>query len=214
MNPNVVILLYVNINKHISMKSLTTVLVICGAFTACGYAQKDQQNKIFNQEKVNSMKTLHDFKATTIDGEMFDMAQLKGKKVMIVNVASKCGYTPQYKQLQELYVQYKDKGFVILGFPCNQFMGQEPGNEQEIKTFCERNYGVTFPLFSKIDVKGKNQHPIYQWLTQKNHNGVEDSEVSWNFNKYLIDENGNYVMHLKSGADPFDEKILNWLDGK
>ncbi|MCX7743521.1 MAG: glutathione peroxidase [Flavobacteriales bacterium] len=160
------------------------------------------------------MKTLHDFKATTIDGEVFDMAQLKGKKVMIVNVASKCGYTPQYKQLQELYDNYKGKGLVILGFPCNQFMGQEPGSEEEIKAFCEKNYGVTFPLFSKIDVKGKDQHPIYQWLTNKTLNGVEDSEVSWNFNKYLVDEHGKYVMHLKSGADPFDEKIINWLEGK
>lgn len=196
------------------MKTFTTVVFLSTVFTACGFAQKNQQKNTSTQEKVTGMKTLHDFKATTIDGEIFDMAQLKGKKVMIVNVASKCGYTPQYKQLQELYENYKDKGFVILGFPCNQFMGQEPGTEEEIKTFCEKNYGVTFPLFSKIDVKGKDQHPIYQWLTQKALNGVEDSEVSWNFNKYLIDENGKYVMHLKSGADPFDDKIINWLEGK
>lgn len=196
------------------MKTFTTAVFLSAVFTACGFAQKNQQKNTSTQEKLTGMKTLHDFKATTIDGEVFDMAQLKGKKVMIVNVASKCGYTPQYKQLQELYENYKDKGFVILGFPCNQFMGQEPGTEEEIKTFCEKNYGVTFPLFSKIDVKGKNQHPIYQWLTQKALNGVEDSEVSWNFNKYLIDENGKYVMHLKSGADPFDDKIINWLEGK
>jgi glutathione peroxidase len=196
------------------MKTFTTVVFLSAVFTACGFSQKNQQKNTSTQEKVTGMKTLHDFKATTIDGEIFDMAQLKGKKVMIVNVASKCGYTPQYKQLQELYENYKDKGFVILGFPCNQFMGQEPGTEEEIKTFCEKNYGVTFPLFSKIDVKGKDQHPIYQWLTQKALNGVEDSEVSWNFNKYLIDENGKYVMHLKSGADPFDDKIINWLEGK
>lgn len=196
------------------MKTFTTVVFLSAVFTACGFSQKNQQKNTSTQEKVTGMKTLHDFKATTIDGEIFDMAQLKGKKVMIVNVASKCGYTPQYKQLQELYENYKDKGFVILGFPCNQFMGQEPGTEEEIKTFCEKNYGVTFPLFSKIDVKGNDQHPIYQWLTQKALNGVEDSEVSWNFNKYLIDENGKYVMHLKSGADPFDDKIINWLEGK
>lgn len=196
------------------MKTFTSVVFLSAVFTACGFAQKNQQKNTSTQEKVTGMKTLHDFKATTIDGEIFDMAQLRGKKVMIVNVASKCGYTPQYKQLQELYVNYRDKGFVILGFPCNQFMGQEPGTEEEIKTFCEKNYGVTFPLFSKIDVKGKDQHPIYQWLTQKALNGVEDSEVSWNFNKYLIDENGKYVMHLKSGADPFDDKIISWLEGK
>lgn len=196
------------------MKTLVTVVFLSAVFTACGFAQKNQQKNTSTHEKVTGMKTLHDFKATTIDGKIFEMAQLKGKKVMIVNVASKCGYTPQYKQLQELYENYKDKGFVILGFPCNQFMGQEPGTEEEIKAFCEKNYGVTFPLFSKIDVKGKDQHPIYQWLTQKALNGVEDSEVSWNFNKYLIDENGKYVMHLKSGADPFDEKIINWLEGK
>ena len=164
--------------------------------------------------KKSTMKSFYDYTAKTIDGKDFSMKDLKGKKIMIVNVASECGYTPQYKKLQELYVKYKDKGLVILGFPCNQFMGQEPGNEAEIKSFCEKNYGVTFPLFSKIDVKGKEQFPLYQWLTHKDLNGVEDSEVSWNFNKYLIDENGKYVMHLKSGVDPLDSKVIEWLEKK
>lgn len=165
-------------------------------------------------QTTTGMKTLYDFKATDIDGKEYDLSQLKGKKVMIVNVASKCGYTPQYKPLQELYSRYKDKGFVILGFPCNQFMGQEPGDESEIQSFCEKNYGVTFPLFSKIDVKGKEQHPIYQWLTSKSENGVEDSKVGWNFNKYLIDENGHYVKHFESGTDPLSDEIVNWIEGK
>lgn len=171
---------------------------------------------VFSQtpQNVSDTMNLYSFSATSIDGQSYAMSQLKGKKVMIVNVASNCGYTPQYKQLQELYTTYKDSNFVILGFPCNQFLGQEPGSDEKIAAFCEKNYGVTFPLFSKIDVKGKEQHPIYQWLTDKKKNGVEDSDVSWNFNKYLIDENGNYVKHYHSGTAPLDEEILNWLEGK
>lgn len=159
-------------------------------------------------------KTLYDFTALDIDGKEYSLSQLKGKKVMIVNVASKCGYTSQYADLQMLYEKYKDQNFVILGFPCNQFAGQEPGNEATIQEFCQKNFGVTFPLFSKIDVKGKQQHPVYAWLTHKDQNGVEDSDVSWNFNKYLIDENGNYVKHLKSGVNPMDKQVTDWIEGK
>jgi glutathione peroxidase len=194
------------------MKNKFFTLLAFITLVSCSTGQtKTNQSTTTNQ---SGMKTLHDFKATDIDGNEFDLSQLKGKKVIIVNVASKCGYTPQYKQLQELYTRYKDKGLEILGFPCNQFMGQEPGNEDEIQSFCEKNYGVTFKLFSKIDVKGSSQHPIYKWLTSKSENGIEDSEVSWNFNKYLIDENGKYVKHLKSGADPLGDEIINWLEGK
>ncbi len=167
-----------------------------------------------NQNQMMSNTTFHSFEATDIDGNSFAMSSLKGKKVMVVNVASKCGYTKQYEPLQKLYETYKDKGFVILGFPCNQFLGQEPGEESDIKAFCQRNYGVDFPMFSKIDVKGNDQHPIYTWLTQKEQNGVEDSKVSWNFNKYLIDEDGKYVRHLDSGTDPFDAEITAWIEGK
>jgi glutathione peroxidase len=158
--------------------------------------------------------TLYDFKANTIEGTEFNFSRLKGKKVMIVNVASECGYTPQYADLQALYEKYKDKNFEIIGFPCNQFGEQEPGPNDTIKAFCKRNYGVTFQMMDKIDVKGENQHPVYKWLTHKSENGVEDSEVTWNFNKYLVDENGNYVRRCSSKELPGSEAITNWIEGK
>jgi len=157
------------------------------------------------------MQTLHSFKVKDIDGKEYNFANLKGKKVMIVNTASECGYTPQYKQLQELYELYKNKNFVIIGFPCNQFGGQEPGSSTEIKTFCSKNYGVTFPMMEKVDVRGKNESLVFAWLTTKELNGVTGAEVLWNFNKFLIDENGKLVEHLGSSTTPLDDKILNWL---
>lgn len=160
-------------------------------------------------------KNLYDFKAKTIDGTEYDFSQLKGKKVLIVNTASECGYTPQYEGLQALHEKYDSTGkFAIIGFPCNQFGGQEPGTSTEIKTFCTKTYGVTFQMMEKIDVKGENQHPLYKWLTNKSENGVEDSEVKWNFNKYAVDENGNYVKHYGSGVEPMSEEITNWIEGK
>ncbi len=159
-------------------------------------------------------QSFYDFKAKTIDGEIFDFASLKGKKVMIVNTASKCGFTPQYKDLQELYEQYRGKDFVIIGFPANNFAGQEPGTAAEIKEFCSRNYGVTFPMMDKISVKGDDMHPVYQWLTQKSKNGVMDSEVKWNFQKYLIDEKGRLVDVIMSKENPKSDKILQWLASK
>lgn len=163
---------------------------------------------------ASDIKSFHDLTAKDIEGKEFKMSSLKGKKVMVVNVASHCGYTPQYAQLQELYNKYQDKNFVILGFPCNQFMGQEPGSNSEIMDFCQKNYGVTFPMFEKVDVKGPDMCPVFQFLTKKELNSVEDSEVSWNFNKYLIDENGKYIKHYKSGVEPMDEQITNWIEGK
>lgn len=163
---------------------------------------------------AGEVKSFHDLTAKDMQGKEYKMSDLKGKKVLVVNVASHCGYTPQYTQLQELYDKYKNKNFIILGFPCNQFMGQEPGSNSEILDFCQKNYGVTFPLFDKVDVKGPDICPVFQYLTQKALNGVEDSEVSWNFNKYLIDENGKYVKHLKSGVEPMDAEITDWIEGK
>jgi glutathione peroxidase len=161
------------------------------------------------------VKTLHDFKVNTLEGKEFDLASLKGKKVLIVNTASECGYTPQYEGLQKLYEKYQPTGkFEIIGFPCNQFGGQEPGSSTEIATFCKKNYGVTFQLMEKVEVKGDGQCAIYKWLTHKTENGVEDSDVRWNFNKYLIDENGHYVKHLGSGTEPMDEAITKWIEGK
>jgi glutathione peroxidase len=163
---------------------------------------------------IMAQKSIHDFTVTDIYGEEFDMASLKGKKVMIVNTASKCGLTPQYKDLQALYEQKGGDNFVIIGFPANNFMKQEPGTEEEIAAFCEKNYGVTFPMMSKISVKGNDMHPLYQFLTQKAQNGVSDNDVSWNFQKYLIDENGRLVDVISPRTSPTDKKILEWIEGK
>jgi glutathione peroxidase len=156
----------------------------------------------------------YDLSATTIDGQPYAFSQLKGHKVMVVNTASECGFTPQYKQLEELYEHYKDKGFIIVGFPSNDFGGQEPGDEHAIAQFCQKNYGVTFPMMSKVVTHGKGQSPVYAWLTQKALNGKSDSEVKWNFQKYLIDEDGHLVDVLPSAQEPTSERVLNWLDGK
>jgi glutathione peroxidase len=156
-------------------------------------------------------KSLYDFKVKTLEGKEFDFSTLKGKKVMIVNVASKCGYTPQYKDLEALYREYGGDDFVIIGFPANNFMNQEPGSAEEIREFCTANYGVTFPLMEKISVKGKDIHPLYQWLTEKSKNGVMDSEVKWNFQKYLIDENGKLAEVLMPKDKPMDDKVILWL---
>ena len=160
-----------------------------------------------------SEKSLYDFTVKTIDGEDFDMSSLKGKKVLIVNTASKCGFTPQYEDLQKLYETYGGEDFTIIGFPANNFMKQEPGTDEEIKEFCSVNYGVTFPMMSKISVKGNDMHPLYQWLTSKEENGAVDAPVKWNFQKFMIDENGQVVDFAAPGDKPFDDKIVNWIKG-
>jgi glutathione peroxidase len=161
---------------------------------------------------VQEDKTLYDFKVTDIDGKEFDFSSLKGKKILVVNVASKCGLTPQYTKLQELYEKYKDKNFVIVGFPANNFNGQEPGTNEEIKTFCTLNYNVSFPMMSKIDVVGKSKAPIYKWLTEKGENGKLDAEVQWNFQKFMIDENGHLAGFVPPREDPFCNEIVNWIE--
>jgi glutathione peroxidase len=160
---------------------------------------------------TSSTKNLHSFKAKTLEGKEFDFASLKGKKVLIVNTASECGYTPQYKELQSLYVKYSSKNFVIIGFPCNDFGGQEPGTGAEIKSFCQKNYGVTFQMMEKVSIASS---PVYKWLTTKTENGVLDAVVKWNFNKFLIDEKGNLVKYLPSSVKPMDTEITNWIEGK
>lgn len=157
-----------------------------------------------------SSQSFYDFKVKTLEGKDFDLATLKGKKVMVVNTASKCGYTPQYEDLQNLYEQY-GKNLVIIGFPANNFANQEPGSAAEIRQFCTDNYKVTFPLMEKISVKGNDMHPLYKWLTSKSLNGVMDSEVKWNFQKYLIDENGKLVDVIYSKEKPGSEKVIAWL---
>lgn len=157
-------------------------------------------------------KSFYDFAVKTIDGKEFSLSSLKGKKVLVVNVASKCGLTPQYAQLEKLYEKYKDKDFVIIGFPANNFMGQEPGSNEEIAQFCSLNYGVTFPMMAKISVKGKEIAPLYQWLTEKKLNGKEDASVQWNFQKFMIDEDGNWVGFASPKESPFSEKIVTWIE--
>ena len=144
------------------------------------------------------------------DGSPATLGEYRGKVLLLVNVASKCGFTPQYKGLQELYEKYQDK-LVVIGFPCNQFLMQEPGNEEEIATFCEVNYGVTFPLTEKIKVKGSGQHPVYAWLTQKELNGVSDAKIGWNFNKFLISPEGEWLAHFPSKVEPMSEEIETYL---
>ncbi len=160
---------------------------------------------------VAQEKTLYDFTVKDIDGKEFNMSQLKGKKVLIVNVASKCGFTPQYKELESLYQEYKDKNFIIIGFPANNFLHQEPGTNDQIKAFCTLNYGVSFPMMSKISVKGKDIAPIYKWLTMKSENGKFDAPVKWNFQKFMIDEEGRLVDFVPTRQSPRCDKIINWL---
>jgi len=167
-----------------------------------------------NLEVMSQKKTFFDFKTTTLSGEPYDLAQLKGKKVLVVNTASKCGHTPQYKDLEDLYKLYGDNKFVIIGFPSNDFLSQEPGTNKEISEFCTKNYGVTFPMMTKISVKGKNIDPIYKWLTTKKENGVMDANVTWNFQKFLIDENGNLIDMVPPGENPKCDKIINWINNK
>ncbi|NQY10347.1 MAG: glutathione peroxidase [Flavobacteriales bacterium] len=157
-------------------------------------------------------KNFYAFEVADITNKTFDFEQLKGKKVMIVNTASKCGYTPQYKELQELYLRYKDHGFIIIAFPSNDFLYQEPGDNEKIEKFCSEKYQITFPLMYKVKVKGKNMHPVYQFLTNKSLNGVLDSKVKWNFQKYLIDEKGELAKMLKPSTNPLDSAIINWIE--
>jgi glutathione peroxidase len=157
-------------------------------------------------------KIFHDFTVTDIEGNSFELSALKGKKVLVVNTASKCGLTPQYEDLEELYREYAGNNFEIIGFPSNDFASQEPGTNEEIAEFCQKNYGVTFPMMAKISVKGDSIHPVYKWLTEKSENGVEDSKVAWNFQKYLIDEEGRLVGHVPPRKKPGTGEIIDWLN--
>ncbi|MGB0377031.1 MAG: glutathione peroxidase [Flavobacteriaceae bacterium] len=177
------------------------LLLVCFCTLACG------------QKENFTNKTIYQFQVKDIEGEIFDFKDLKGKKVMIVNTASKCGYTHQYEKLQRVYETYKDQDFVIIGFPANNFMWQEPNSDTEISAFCQKNYGVTFPMMSKISVKGRNQHPIYAFLTAKTRNGVMDSKVRWNFQKYLIGSDGQLDQVIEPRTEPNAPEIIEWIEG-
>lgn len=154
--------------------------------------------------------SIHEFKIKSLNGETIDFSKFKGKKILIVNTASKCGYTPQYKGLEELYKKYKDK-LVIVGFPSDNFGKQEYEKDADIADFCEKNFGVTFPLTTRVDVKGENAHPIFKYLTSKTENGVLDAEIKWNFNKFLVDEKGNLLAYFPSKVTPDSEEITRYL---
>ena len=159
------------------------------------------------KEKADLPKSFYDFKVTALDGGKIDLSNYKGKKILVVNTASKCGYTPQYAALEKLYESNKGR-LVIIGFPANNFGAQEPGTNEEIGAFCQKNYGVTFPMAAKISVKGDDMAPIYHWLTEKQYNGFQDSEIGWNFQKYLLNEKGELVAVFPSGTKPDSPEIL------
>jgi glutathione peroxidase len=171
---------------------------------------------ILSDNNGEKMKIFYDFNATSIIGENISMEQYKGKVVLIVNVASNCGFTPQYKGLQELYEKYKDHNFTILGFPSNQFGEQEPGTSKEIRNFCTVNFNVTFPLFEKIDVNGNNTHPLYKFLKSKATGVLWSESIKWNFTKFLIDQNGKVITRYGSSTKPKDiaSDIVNLLEKK
>lgn len=187
--------------KKLSILSLLSCVVFLMAFCMESNSNTTSENKV----------SLHEYSVEDINGNRFDFSELKGKKVMVVNTASKCGLTPQYEALETLYKSYESSNFIIVAFPSNNFMGQEPGSDAEILTFCKKNYGVTFPLMSKVDVKGKDKCSVYRFLTQKSLNGLKDSEVKWNFQKYLVNENGFLDKVIAPRIAPNDPEIIAWI---
>lgn len=187
----------VTYNKTIEMKTFTTLICM----VLLSVTSVNAQNKSF-----------YDFNVKTINGQNLNLSSFKGMKVLIVNVASKCGNTPQYEKLQMLFDKYGKNNFVVIGFPANNFMGQEPGTNEEIQQFCTLNYHVTFPMMAKISVKGKDIDPLYKWLTEKTENGKQDAEVTWNFQKFMIDENGNWVGVVPPNESPMCDKIIEWIE--
>jgi len=188
-----------------------TFIYALGLFLFWSCQGQNKENKQNKSEVIMEKQTIYQFKVEDLSGKAFDFTSLKGKKIMIVNTASKCGLTPQYKDLEAIYKQYKDANFVIIGFPANNFGSQEPGTNTEIASFCQLNYGVTFPMMSKISVKGNDIHPVYQFLTQKSKNGLEDSEVGWNFQKYLLNEKGELEKVIEPRTLATDQEIIDWL---
>lgn len=192
--------------------AITAALLSCtqGNTTKTDTGYDNSYSNTTEMVKTNEMTSIHTFKVEALDGTTINFADFKGKKILIVNTASECGYTPQYKDLEVLYQKFKDK-LVIVGFPANNFGGQEPGSNNEIKAFCQQNYGVTFPMAAKISVKGNDAAPIYQWLCTKSQNGLIDAEIKWNFNKFLLDENGNMIAYFPSNVTPLSEQITGKL---
>lgn len=187
------------------------LLVITTAFISCmSQTNKVSMNNEISLPTLTTQKSIYDFKVEALDGSKIDFAQFKGKKILIVNTASECGYTPQYEGLEALYEKYKDH-LVVIGFPTNNFGGQEPGSNAAIGEFCKKNYGVSFPMAAKISVKGDDTAPIYKWLCSKSENGILDAEIKWNFNKFLLDENGKIIAKFDSKVTPMSEELTSKL---
>ena len=189
-------------------------IIACGLmmlFSCQNQAQTPKPATATSKTKTMAAENIYQFKVQDLYGNEFDFASLKGKKVIVVNTASKCGLTPQYKDLEALYEQYKDKGLVIVGFPANNFAEQEPGTKEDIAAFCQKNYGVSFPMMDKVSVKGGDMSPVYKFLTQKSKNGLEDSEVQWNFQKYLINEKGQLVKVISPKTLVTDPEVMDWV---
>jgi glutathione peroxidase len=195
------------------MKKIVYLFLFGTMLHSCQNHAQNQKNITSTQQTDMSKQYIYQFQVEDLEGNTFDFSTLKGKKILVVNTASACGLTPQYEQLQAIYEKYKDKNFVIVGFPANNFGSQEPGTNQQIATFCQKNYGVTFPMMAKISVKGSDMHAVYQFLTQKTKNGLEDSEVQWNFQKYLINDKGELEKVISPRTLPTDAEIVNWIEG-
>jgi len=202
--------------KSIGILSVLLLILVAGCKKGSesneAGSNQDESKMAETKEQAMNKENIYQFKVNDLYGSEFDFSSLQGKKVMVVNTASECGLTPQYADLQKLYDQYKDKDFVIVGFPANNFGGQEPGSDKQIASFCKENYGVTFPMMSKISVKGDDKHQVYHFLTEKSKNGLQDSEVAWNFQKYLIDENGELAMVVEPRTLPTDPSIVEWIE--
>lgn len=189
------------------MKTIILTSFILSLFALTNCARVESRPKTMNANTPVSTTSFYDFTLNTIDGNAVKMESFKGKKLLLVNVASKCGYTPQYADLQQLHEKYGDK-LLILGFPANDFGAQEPGSNEDIASFCQKNYGVSFQMFEKIAVTGDNQHPLYKWLSSKELNGWNDKAPSWNFCKYLVSENGELLKFFNSSVKPLSDEIV------
>jgi glutathione peroxidase len=192
------------------MKKIIIIMGFCTLFSCKNQAQESIVPQPINSTPMTK-ETIYSYKVKDLSGNEFDFASLKGKKILIVNTASKCGLTPQYKDLEAIYEKYKSNNFVIVGFPANNFAAQEPGTNKEIGEFCQKNYGVTFPMMEKVSVKGGDMCAVYQFLTQKSKNGLQDSEVEWNFQKYLINDKGELEKVILPQVLPTDAAIVDWI---
>ncbi|MFM6984079.1 MAG: glutathione peroxidase [Chitinophagaceae bacterium] len=189
------------------MKSILLTMGILTFFTSCFVGKS---KKVEGAENIQPDSSIYSISLKTLDGKgTIKLSDYKGKYLVFVNTASECGYTPQYKDLQDFHLKYSDSNVVVIGSPCNQFGGQEPGTAEEIGAFCQKNYGVTFMLTEKLEVKGSGQHPLYQWLTQKAKNGAGDFEVKWNFNKFVVSPEGKLLHYFGSNVKPGDQEFLN-----